>query len=252
MCVYSSPIGQGSATQMWWVRVWMKDEFADIFDTGSFLTPPQSGIKPVQYGLYGLIGKRAFDLVFASLALTLLSPLIAILWIFIRLDKGEGFFGHARVGRYGKIFTCWKLRTMHPNAELMLEDLLLQDQNAAQEWNTQQKLTDDPRVTRLGKLLRKTRLDELPQFWNVLIGDMSVVGPRPVTQEEIARYGAAANTILHLRPGITGLWQVSGQNEESYAERVALDSVYVDRMTFGLDLLVILRTMLTVFRMNGH
>ncbi len=229
----------------------MKDEFAELSTFESLiLNPSAAAMRPA--GVYAAFGKRLFDLLFAAVAVTALSPIIAFLWVLVRRDGGAGFFSHKRVGQNGREFMCWKLRTMIPNAEEALISHLRANPEAAKEWAATMKLKNDPRITRLGRFLRKSRLDELPQFWNVLIGDMSVVGPRPVTRAEIERYGSGARTVLALRPGVTGPWQVSGVAGESYAERVAMDVSYVRAVSFGLDLSVIVKTVLTVFRMNGH
>jgi len=229
----------------------MKDEMSErlTFDEYSFGAIQR---RSAHAGVYAVIGKRVFDLLFATLALAAISPVIAVLWVLVRRDGGKGFFAHKRVGQNGREFMCWKLRTMVPNAEAALTELLRTDPQAAKEWAETMKLKNDPRITRIGAFLRKSRLDELPQFWNVLIGDMSVVGPRPVTRAEIVRYGADASIVLALRPGVTGPWQISGVAGESYAERVAIDAAYVRQMRFSLDISVILKTVLTVVRMTGH
>lgn len=192
--------------------------------------------------LYRAIGKRVFDLVLGVILLPILMPVIAILWALVRLDGGPGFFGHHRVGQSGQGFRCWKIRTMAPDAETRLQELLARDPIAAAEWARDHKLTHDPRITRIGAFLRRTSLDELPQLWNVLRGQMSFVGPRPVTRDELRRYGAAAASYLSLRPGVTGMWQVSGRNEVSYAQRVAMDADYARRYGLWLDCAMILRT----------
>jgi lipopolysaccharide/colanic/teichoic acid biosynthesis glycosyltransferase len=229
----------------------MKDEFANLNDYDSILAAP-IGSRVKSGGVYAILGKRIFDLSFAMTALIIFSPLVAVLWLLVRLDGGPGFFGHKRVGLQGREFACWKLRTMTPDAEQALNAYLLANPAAAKEWAATMKLKNDPRITRIGRFLRRSRLDELPQFWNVLIGDMSVVGPRPVTRIEILRYGSAASLVLSQRPGVTGPWQVSGGASELYDQRIDLDKQYVRNISFGLDVAVVVKTVLTVFRMNGH
>lgn len=229
----------------------MKDEIAELGDYDR-LVSLSIGSRTRPAGVYAAFGKRAFDIVFATLALIAVSPLVAVLWVLVQRDGGAGFFSHKRVGRFGREFACWKLRTMVPDAEQSLAQYLQDDPEAAKEWAATMKLKNDPRITRIGRFLRRSRLDELPQFWNVLIGDMSIVGPRPVTRAEILRYGLAATVVLRQRPGVTGPWQVSGVAGEDYAQRVDMDRRYVQDMAFGLDISVIVKTVLTVFRMNGH
>ncbi|AJE47784.1 sugar transferase [Celeribacter indicus] len=176
------------------------------------------------------------------LLLPILAPVIAALYLAARLEGGPGFFGHARVGRDGRSFTCWKIRTMVVDAQERLDHLLSSDPVARAEWERDRKLRNDPRITPLGDFLRKTSLDELPQIWNVLRGEMSLIGPRPVTESELERYGAQAWVYIALRPGVTGLWQVSGRNDVSYAERVRMDAVYFHGLSFGTDLRILART----------
>lgn len=202
-------------------------------------------------GLYRHWGKRAFDLLVGATMLVALSPVMAVLWLLVVRDGGPALFGHRRVGQGGRDFTCWKFRTMVPDAEARLARLLASCPEAAREWAETHKLADDPRVTRFGRLLRRLSLDELPQLWNVLRGDMSLVGPRPVVADELERYGPDRGAYLALRPGITGLWQVSGRNAVSYAERVAMDVRYAARVGLGLDCAVLARTLGVVLRRTG-
>jgi exopolysaccharide production protein ExoY len=202
-------------------------------------------------GLYVRHGKRALDLILAVLMLPIVVPVILLLWLIVRLQGGPGFFGHARIGQDARPFRCWKIRTMAPDADRRLAELLQRDPLAAVEWARHFKLNRDPRITRIGVFLRRTSLDELPQIWNVLRGDMSFVGPRPVTVGELAYYGADQRAYLALRPGITGLWQVHGRRDGSYARRVMLDRSYAQVMSLTTDLALILRTGLTVIRPTG-
>ncbi|NVK13315.1 MAG: sugar transferase [Rhodobacteraceae bacterium] len=209
---------------------------------------------PVQApaGVYAKAGKRVFDIGFALLLLPVLVPVILVLWGLVRRDGGPGFFGHTRVGRDGKPFKCWKVRSMVADAEARLQAHLDADPAAAAEWERDHKLANDPRISRLGHVLRKTSLDELPQIWNVLKGEMSFVGPRPIVTKELAKYGSSASAYLAQKPGITGLWQVSGRNGISYQERVALDVAYLRRRSFPADLKIIARTGLAVLGATGR
>ncbi|MFS4583423.1 sugar transferase [Phaeobacter sp. C3_T13_0] len=203
-------------------------------------------------GIYATIGKRLLDLILALALLPTLIPVIATLWLVSRRDGGPGFFGHTRIGKDGTPFTCWKIRTMIHGAEEVLAEHLLTNAEAAAEWARDRKLTSDPRITSFGYFLRRSSLDELPQVWNVLRGDMSFVGPRPIVRCELSKYGTAASVYLSQKPGITGLWQVSGRNDVSYEQRVSLDVDYLKRRTFGFDLKLILLTGLSVVGCTGR
>jgi lipopolysaccharide/colanic/teichoic acid biosynthesis glycosyltransferase len=193
--------------------------------------------------------KRLFDLCFAALVLIATLPLFLLLAAGVRLSSpGPVFFAHQRVGRGGRPFRCWKFRTMVVDADERLERLLRERPDLRAEYAATHKLRDDPRVTVFGRWLRRTSLDELPQFWNVLRGDMSVVGPRPLVDLETARYGEAIATVLGLRPGITGMWQVSGRNDIPYDLRVQIDASYATSHSLRGDLLIVLRTVLVVLR----
>lgn len=196
--------------------------------------------------------KRCIDVSLALLILPTLVPIITILWLIVRLDGGPGLFGHTRVGRGGRMFRCWKIRTMVPNASRQLDQLLASDPEARAEWERDRKLRCDPRVTRLGTFLRETSLDELPQIWNVLTGEMSLIGPRPITVDELERYGRQRPIYLSLRPGVTGLWQVSGRNDTTYDQRIKLDAEYLHRMSPRTDFHILLRTLAVVLRRTGY
>lgn len=197
--------------------------------------------------------KRAFDLAFSLSFLVVFSPLYLLIALLIRLtSKGKAIYSHERIGRGGKPFKCYKFRTMYTDADTRLEELLRSDPALADEWFRAFKLKNDPRVTPLGRLLRKSSLDELPQFWNVLKGDLSIVGPRPVIQEEINNhFGVKAYKILSIRPGLTGLWQVSGRSDTSYETRIKLDEKYVDDHSLFLDLKLIFKTIPCMIRSKG-
>lgn len=201
--------------------------------------------------LYNLVGKRIFDLLLAIGLLPALLPVILVLWIVARRDGEAGFFGHRRVGLGGKVFSCWKIRTMVVDAEQRLIKYLAENPEAAEEWAREQKLKNDPRITKIGAFLRATSLDELPQIWNVLRGEMSFVGPRPVVRSELCRYGRNRRAYLVVRPGLTGLWQVSGRNDVSYDERVNIDVQYANDMSLIGDIKILLRTVKVVFQQTG-
>jgi exopolysaccharide production protein ExoY len=187
--------------------------------------------------------KRAVDIAIAGSLLVLLAPLILGLALAIRLTSGGPVvFAQSRVGFNGRVFKCLKFRTMVADASAALELHLARNPEAAREWAETQKLRADPRITRMGRFLRKSSLDELPQLFNVLAGDMSCIGPRPVVPDEIKRYGANAAYYMAARPGITGLWQTSGRNSTTYAERVDLDTEYVGRWSLLLDLKILMAT----------
>jgi exopolysaccharide production protein ExoY len=198
------------------------------------------------------IAKRALDILGAGIGLVLLSPFFLIVALMVRADGGPAFFAHQRVGRGGKLFGCLKFRSMVIDSQARLEALLANDPGARAEWEATRKLKNDPRITRIGRFLRSTSLDELPQLINVLLGEMSLVGPRPVQEAEIDRYyGASAAHYMAVRPGITGLWQVSGRSETSYESRVALDVAYVSRPSMIADLTILLRTPVAVLSRRG-
>ena len=197
------------------------------------------------------LGKRLFDLIGAAVLLTLLSPLFVFFTWKITRDGGAAYFGHERVGFGGKPFKCYKFRSMVMNAQEVLEDLLAQDSEARSEWQKDFKLKNDPRVTSLGLFLRKTSLDELPQLWNVFKGDMSLVGPRPIVQAELERYGRDAIYYLMTRPGMTGLWQISGRNDVDYETRVYFDSWYVKNWSVWTDVAILFKTIGVVAGRKG-
>jgi lipopolysaccharide/colanic/teichoic acid biosynthesis glycosyltransferase len=195
---------------------------------------------------------RVLDVLIALAALVFFAPLMLLVAAAIKVqDGGPVTFGHTRIGRHGRTFQCLKFRSMVEDAEIRLQQLLAQDAGARHEWESAQKLRRDPRVTPLGHLLRKSSLDELPQFINVLRGEMSIVGPRPIVAAEIARYGRAFRYYKAIRPGITGLWQTSGRSNISYRRRVAMDVLYAKRRSFGLYLYVLLKTIPAVLLRDG-
>lgn len=196
--------------------------------------------------------KRCFDLVLSLVGGILISPIVFLFALLVKLDSpGPAFYGHTRLGRYGKPFKAWKFRSMVRNSKEVLAELLERDPAARAEWEASYKLKDDPRITRMGKFLRKTSLDELPQVWNVLLGEMSLIGPRPIIQDEVPKYGPYYRYFASVRPGMSGLWQVSGRSDTDYDERVALDVYYIQSWSVWLDLHILFKTFGVVFGGKG-
>lgn len=198
-----------------------------------------------------LVVKRAVDVAASLLLLVLLSPVLLLTALAIRAGGGPALFVQARIGLNGRSFRCYKFRSMVPDADTLLPQLLQRDPALREEWARSQKLEHDPRITPLGSLLRRTSIDELPQLWNVLRGDMSLVGPRPILPSQLDRYGRAARWYLAMRPGITGLWQVTARGDADFARRVSLDCSYVRRYHVLLDLQLLLRTVGVVLSGRG-
>ncbi|MDR3541804.1 MAG: sugar transferase [Desulfosporosinus sp.] len=195
--------------------------------------------------------KRLNDVVFACGALLLSFWLMGLLWLLVYCTSpGTGFFAHERLGLDGRRIRIYKFRTMYQNADERLA-WLLDDPTIRQEWESNYKLAEDPRITPVGRLLRRTSLDELPQLWNILRGDICLVGPRPIIPEELERYGAQAKLILRVKPGLTGLWQVSGRNDVSYEERIRLDLYYIYNWSLTMDLRIVLQTVPVVLTRKG-
>ena len=195
--------------------------------------------------------KRAVDILLALLLVPIVVLMVVPLCLLVALEGGMPVYRHRRVGRGGRIFHCHKLRTMRPGADGQLRALLDGDALAREEWSEHFKLRHDPRVTPLGRFLRKSSLDELPQLWNVLTGEMSLVGPRPIVLDELEKYGKDAGAYLACTPGITGLWQVSGRSDASYEGRVSLDAYYAREWSLLLDLRILLKTIPVVLRGRG-
>jgi lipopolysaccharide/colanic/teichoic acid biosynthesis glycosyltransferase len=193
--------------------------------------------------------KRPLDILTTVIVAPLALVIVGILAVLVRMDGEKAFFCQLRVGRDGRLFKLWKLRTMVPDADLKLQAYLSSDPQASLEWMTAQKLKDDPRITRLGKYLRKYSLDELPQLLNVFLGEMSLVGPRPMMPEQRHQYPGTA--YFRLRPGLTGLWQISERNACSFAERAHIDTRYSRIMSLGTDLWIIMQTPLVVLKGTG-
>ncbi|MDO4536187.1 MAG: sugar transferase [Clostridium perfringens] len=193
--------------------------------------------------------KRGFDIISASIGLIVLLPVFILLGILIKLDsKGPIFFSHKRIGKDGKVIGVYKFRSMVSNSEEVFKNFTKEQK---EEFEKNFKLDDDPRITKLGKFLRKTSLDELPQLLNIIKGDMSVVGPRPIVKAEIEKYGNCANKLFSVKPGLTGFWQANGRSDTSYEERVQMDMYYIDSRSFLLDIKIIFKTVISVIKKEG-
>ncbi|MCO5065955.1 MAG: sugar transferase [Rhizobiaceae bacterium] len=207
--------------------------------------------RPVSPAVGGFT-KRGMDIAGSALGLILIAPLFLLLVALVKLsDGGPAFYAHRRIGRGGRVFNCLKFRTMVPNGDEVLANYLRENPAAHEEWRRDRKLKDDPRVTPVGIVLRKLSLDELPQIINILRGDMSIVGPRPVVLDELEKYGPAAAHYLSTRPGLTGLWQVSGRNNISYDARVQFDRHYVENWSVASDVIIIFKTIPAVWLARG-
>lgn len=212
--------------------------------------PPAILVRSVRRGFYRSFGKVSLDLFLVLLTLPVVLPLIAACALLVSLDGGAPLYVQRRLGRNGKVFNILKIRTMVRNADRVLESHLDAMPAARREWDRKQKLCHDPRITRVGRFLRKTSLDELPQVWNVLCGDMSLIGPRPMLPEQLALY--PGRSYFRMRPGITGLWQVSDRNNSSFADRATYDTRYFYDLSPRTDLSILRRTIWVVLRGTGY
>ncbi|MGX2951396.1 undecaprenyl-phosphate galactose phosphotransferase WbaP [Ursidibacter sp. B-7004-1] len=195
--------------------------------------------------------KRTMDILGSLIIITLLSPVLLYLYFSVKKDGGNAIYGHPRIGRNGKTFKCLKFRSMVINSKEVLEELLAKDPGARAEWEKDFKLKNDPRITKIGAFIRKTSLDELPQLFNVLKGEMSLVGPRPIVKEELERYQDDVDYYLMAKPGMTGLWQVSGRNDVDYDTRVYFDSWYVKNWSLWNDIAILFKTVNVVLNRDG-
>lgn len=200
--------------------------------------------------LYSRVTKRAIDCILILLAAPVVVPIVLLAALFVSLDGGSPFYIQRRVGQGGRIFRMWKLRSMVKDADARLESHLAENPEARKEWDATQKLKKDPRITRFGRLIRKSSLDELPQLWNVLKGDMSLVGPRPMMVSQRDLYHG--QSYFRLKPGITGFWQISDRNECRFRDRVRFDDAYEAAVSFKTDVTVLLRTVMVVIRGTGY
>ncbi|MFC5739245.1 sugar transferase [Sinirhodobacter huangdaonensis] len=225
------------------------EEAAEILHTEIASAPEKDNR---QHALYATSGKRILDLLISMLLLPALLPLMLAIWLIIRSDGSAAIFTQPRVGRDGRIYACHKFRSMVPNAERVLEEMCACDPKVAEEWSKFQKLSNDPRITTIGRILRKTSLDELPQILNVLKGDMSLVGPRPFLPAQRDIYDRAGGRAYYsLRPGVTGLWQVFSRHDTTFASRVRFDEAYGANLSMLADLSLILRTAKVIFLRTG-
>lgn len=206
-------------------------------------------VAPIRTGLYRAGGKRLLDVLLVLISVPAVLLIMLPIVLLVACDGSNPFYSQMRVGRNGRCYRMWKLRSMEPNAEARLQAHLAEDAEARAEWNHHQKLKQDPRITRVGRILRKCSLDELPQLWNVLRGDMSLVGPRPMMEDQRALY--PATDYYALRPGITGLWQVSARNKSGFADRAHFDTLYNHKMSFIQDIKILMLTLPAVFRATG-
>ena len=195
--------------------------------------------------------KRTMDILGSILIVIGLSPVLLTLYFAIKKDGGNAIYGHPRIGRNGKIFKCLKFRSMVVNSKEVLEELLKNSPEARAEWEKDFKLKNDPRITKIGAFIRKTSLDELPQLFNVLKGEMSLVGPRPIVKEELERYEEDVDYYLMAKPGMTGLWQVSGRNDVDYDTRVYFDAWYVKNWSLWNDIAILFKTINVVLNRHG-
>lgn len=213
--------------------------------------PTRRKLPPRRLSVAGSAAKRVLDVLGVLLLALVFAPLILVIVVLMNREDGPIFFKHRRIGRHGRSFECIKFRTMVPDADKVMHELFESRPELKAEWLSSHKLRRDPRVTPIGRFLRRTSLDELPQLWNVLRGDMSLVGPRPIVREELLRYGRGLHSYLSVKPGITGLWQVMGRNDTDYRRRVAIDVYYVRKRGFLLDAYILLKTMRVVFGGDG-
>ena len=191
--------------------------------------------------------KRFLDFIFAFLLIILLIPLFLIIGILIKISsKGSIIYIQKRIGKNNTSFSCYKFRTMHPQSKYLLKKILIKNKDFKNQFSETRKIINDPRITRIGKFLRFSSLDELPQIFNVLIGDMSFIGPRPIVKSEIKKYGKEFGKVFSIKPGISGLWQVSGRNNLTYDKRVELDINYSENINFLLDIKIFIRTIVVI------
>lgn len=228
----------------------MTVHFQDIPDSvGASLTSDRRGLAK-QSGAYGTFGKRFIELVLVLVTLPIWATIIAGIALVAARDGHSPFYRQERVGKDGRIFRMWKLRSMVPDADQLLAEHLASNSEARVEWETTQKLKNDPRITTFGRLIRRSSLDELPQLFNVLIGDMSLVGPRPMMVSQTSMYPGSAYFLL--RPGMTGFWQISDRNECEFKDRAGFDTKYFREMSLWTDVSIMARTIHVVFRCTGY
>lgn len=221
---------------------------AEVRPCNSVIRANNVAVSPTQ--LYRKVFKRLLDVTIVLLALPIVLPIVVLLAALVARDGNNPFYGQQRIGKDGRLFTMWKLRTMVPDAQSLLDEYLSRNTLARLEWEQTQKLKNDPRITPSGQILRKTSLDELPQLWNVLVGEMSLVGPRPMMPEQKGLYPGKA--YFTLRPGLTGSWQVSERNASTFASRADFDTSYAEDLTFKTDVGILYATVGVVVRATGY
>ena len=228
-------------------------KYESAVESSANRSPASAENPPTTYDKSSLsTAKRILDLLIAVPALFFLSPFMLLVGLFIRLqDGGPVFFVQERRGFGGVSFTCMKFRTMRSDAEDVLGNLLATNSEMAAEWRTTQKLRDDPRITKMGHFLRKTSIDELPQLLNIIRGEMSVVGPRPIVEDEVRRYGDQIKSYDSIRPGVTGLWQINGRNDTTYEERIEMDVEYAENVSLMGDLVILIRSIPAILGRRG-
>ena len=205
----------------------------------------------VRSGIIYRFIKRTFDFIISGLSLILLSPIFLLIAVLIKFDsKGKVFYKHKRIGKNGEYIYLYKFRSMYSDSKERLEKML-EDPKIRKEWEENYKLDNDPRITKIGSFLRKTSLDELPQLFNILVGDMSIVGPRPVIDDEIKKYGSNKDKLLSVTPGLTGWWACNGRSCTSYEDRMKLELYYVDHRSILLDIKAIIKTAISVIKKDG-
>lgn len=225
----------------------MTSETTENMETTSFRT--QSDVKTKISKKVYIKVKRVIDVILASIALILLSPLFAIIAIAIKIDsKGPVFFAHKRIGKNGKIIKLYKFRSMVINAEELIKSFTPEQMR---EYKENYKLTNDPRITKVGKFLRKTSLDELPQLINIINGDLSIIGPRPVVADELEKYGTNKDKFLSVTPGLTGYWAANGRSNTTYEQRMEMELYYIDNLSLKMDIKVFFKTILSVVKKEG-
>ncbi|MEE9429265.1 MAG: sugar transferase [Paracoccaceae bacterium] len=246
-----------------WGHVFGDEEFMPIVDNGNTTAiandrtdfAPEGNSEGIPNDDRNVLGggiKRSLDVVFSLMGIVFLSPLFLLITALLKLTSpGPVLFGHSRVGFDGTSFRCWKFRSMVTDGDAVLQRHFEKHPNERREWVANRKLKNDPRVTWIGKVLRAYSVDELPQLLNVLIGNMSIVGPRPVVKDELENYGSSANIYLSTRPGLTGLWQTSGRSNTCYDRRVSLDTEYVKTWSVWQDFKIIFKTIPTVIAAEG-
>jgi lipopolysaccharide/colanic/teichoic acid biosynthesis glycosyltransferase len=229
----------------------MSVHFPDLIDKVQVVSNRGRAASSVSHnGFYRSTAKRLIDIAMVLLMLPIVLPIIVVLACLVARDGHRPFYIQKRVGMGGRVFTMWKLRSMVPDAERRLAEYLASNPNAELEWASSQKLKHDPRITKLGRILRKASLDELPQLWNVLKGEMSLVGPRPMMPEQQALYPGQA--YYNLRPGITGTWQISDRNQSSFAARAEFDNAYDKSLSMTLDVMILFGTVRVVVNCTGY